>query len=65
MFNRHDAKGFVQYYTPDADLVTVRGEVTKGTAEIEAGPNRTFLTRGSSQRTEIGALESAYACSGP
>lgn len=45
MFNRHDAKGFVQYYTPDADLVTVRGEVMKGTAEIEAGLNRIFLTR--------------------
>ena len=45
MFNRHDAKGFGQYYTPDADLVTVRGEVMKGTAEIEAGLNRIFLTR--------------------
>lgn len=39
MFNRHDAKGFVQYYTHDADLVTVRGEVMKGAAEIEAGLN--------------------------
>ena len=28
MFNRHDAKGFVPYYAPDADLVTVRGEVS-------------------------------------
>ena len=45
MFNRHDAKCFVQYYTPDADLVTVRGEAMKGTAEIEAGLNRIFLTR--------------------
>jgi uncharacterized protein (TIGR02246 family) len=45
MFNRRDAKGFVQYYTSDADLVTVRGEVMKGTGEIEAGLNRIFLTR--------------------
>jgi uncharacterized protein (TIGR02246 family) len=45
LFNRHDAKGFVQHYTPDADLVTVRGEVMKGTAEIEAGLNRIFLSR--------------------
>jgi len=45
MLNRHDAKGFVQYYTSDADLVTVRSEVMKGTAEIEAGLNRIFLTR--------------------
>ena len=45
MFNRHDGKGFVRYYTPDADLVTVRGEVMKGTAEIEAGLDRIFQTR--------------------
>jgi len=56
MFNRHDAKGFVQYYTPDADLVTVRGEVMKGTAEIEAGLNRIFLTRaGSATLREVDA----------
>ena len=50
MFNRHDARGFAQYYTPDADLVTVRGEVMKGTAEIEAGLTRIFLTRAGSAR---------------
>jgi len=37
--------GFVQYYTLDADLMTVRGEVMTGIAEIEAGLNRNFLTR--------------------
>jgi uncharacterized protein (TIGR02246 family) len=45
MFNRHDASGFVRYYTADADLVTVRGEVMKGAAEIEAGLSRIFRTR--------------------
>jgi uncharacterized protein (TIGR02246 family) len=56
MFNRHDASGFVRYYTPDADLVTVRGEVMKGTAEIEAGLNRIFRTRaGNTTLREIDA----------
>jgi len=45
MFNRRDAKGFALHYTSNADLVTVRGEVMKGTAEIEAGLNRIFQTR--------------------
>jgi uncharacterized protein (TIGR02246 family) len=45
MFNRRDANGFVQYYAPEADLVTVRGEVMKGTGEIEAGLKRIFRTR--------------------
>jgi len=56
MFDRHDAKGFVQYDTPGADLVTARGEVMKSTAEIEAGLNWIFLTPGSSQRTESGGM---------
>ena len=34
-FNRHDAKAFASYYTPDAWVVTVRGESMAGTAEIE------------------------------
>jgi uncharacterized protein (TIGR02246 family) len=56
MFNRHDAEGFVQYYTSDADLVTVRGEVMSGTAEIEAGLNRIFQTRaGSATLREVDA----------
>jgi uncharacterized protein (TIGR02246 family) len=45
MFNQHNARGFVEHYTSDADLVTVRGEVMKGSAEIEAGLNRIFQTR--------------------
>jgi uncharacterized protein (TIGR02246 family) len=34
-FNDHDAVAFAGFYTPDADLVTVRGESMKGTAEIQ------------------------------
>ena len=33
-FNKHDAKEFTRFYTPDAELVTVRGERMKGAAEI-------------------------------
>ena len=29
-FNRHDSKAFAHFYTPDAELVTVRGERMKG-----------------------------------
>ena len=32
-FNRHDAKAWVKFCTPDAQLVTVRGESMKGIAE--------------------------------
>lgn len=56
MFNRRDPKGFAQYYTRDADLVTVRGEVMKGTDEIDAGLNRIFRTRaGNATLREIDA----------
>ena len=56
LFNRRDSKRFAQYYTPDADLVTVRGEVMKGTGEIEAGLNRIFHTRaGNATLREIDA----------
>jgi uncharacterized protein (TIGR02246 family) len=56
MFNRRDSTGFAQYYTRDADLVTVRGEVMKGTGEIEAGLNRIFRTRaGNATLREIDA----------
>jgi uncharacterized protein (TIGR02246 family) len=56
LFNRRDSKRFAQYYTPDADLVTVRGEVMKGTGEIEAGLNRIFQTRaGNATLREIDA----------
>ncbi|MEW6131287.1 MAG: SgcJ/EcaC family oxidoreductase [Acidobacteriota bacterium] len=44
-FNKHDAKAFVQFYTPDAELVTVRGERMKGAAEIEKGLSALFATR--------------------
>jgi uncharacterized protein (TIGR02246 family) len=44
-FNRHDSKAFARFYTPDAELVTVRGERMKGTAEIENGLTEIFATR--------------------
>ena len=34
-FTRHDAKAWVKFCTPDAQLVTVRGESMGGVAEIE------------------------------
>jgi len=36
-FNAHDGRVFASLYTPDATLVTVRGERMTGTAEIERG----------------------------
>ena len=44
-FNRHDAKAFTSFYTPDAELVTVRGERMRGAAEIERGLTAIFATR--------------------
>ena len=44
-FNKHDAKAATRMYTPDADLVTVRGEVMKGAAEMEKGLAAIFATR--------------------
>ena len=46
-FNRHDAKEFVRFYTSDAELVTVRGERMKGSAEIERGLAAIFAARAS------------------
>ena len=45
-FNKHDAKAWAQFCTPDAQLVTVRGESMKGIAEIEKGLATIFETRG-------------------
>jgi uncharacterized protein (TIGR02246 family) len=44
-FNKHDVKAFTRFYTPDAELVTVRGERMKGAAEIEKGLATIFATR--------------------
>lgn len=44
-FNKHDAKAFARFYTPDAELVTVRGERMKGAVEIEKGLEAIFATR--------------------
>jgi len=45
-FSRHDAKAWVEFCTPDAQLVTVRGESMKGIAAIEKGLTTIFQTRG-------------------
>src|SRR5688572_25507076 len=44
-FNRHDAKAWARFCTPDAQLVTVRGESMKGISEIEKGLATVFETR--------------------
>jgi uncharacterized protein (TIGR02246 family) len=45
-FTRHDAKAWVKLCTPDARLVTVRGESMNGIGEIEKGLTTIFQTRG-------------------
>jgi uncharacterized protein (TIGR02246 family) len=45
-FNAHDAKRATQAYMPESDLVTVRGEVLEGKAEIERRLAEVFATRG-------------------
>lgn len=49
-FNRHDAKAWALVCTPDARLVTVRGESMNGAAEIEKGLAAIFETRASKAR---------------
>ena len=49
-FNRHDAKAWARVCTPDARLVTVRGESMNGAAEIEQGLAAIFETRASKAR---------------
>ena len=44
-FNRHDAKAWARFCTPDAQLVTVRGESMRGIQEIEKGLATVFETR--------------------
>jgi len=44
-FNRHDARASTRMYTPDADLITVRGERFRGTGEFEKGLASIFATR--------------------
>jgi uncharacterized protein (TIGR02246 family) len=56
-FSRHDAKAWVAFCTPDAQLVTVRGESMKGIAEIEEGLTGIFQTRG--RRVTLRTLEVA------
>ncbi len=45
-FSRRDAKAWVKFCTPDAQLVTVRGESMEGAAQIEKGLATIFQTRG-------------------
>jgi uncharacterized protein (TIGR02246 family) len=49
-FNKHDAKAWAAVCTPDARLVTVRGESMNGASEIEKGLASIFATRGRSSR---------------
>jgi uncharacterized protein (TIGR02246 family) len=44
-FNKHDAYAFTQLYTPDAVLVTVRGERVIGKIEIQRVLSELFSTR--------------------
>ena len=44
-FNAHDAKASTSMYTADADLITVRGERFRGTAEFEKGLAAIFASR--------------------
>jgi uncharacterized protein (TIGR02246 family) len=44
-FNSHDGRAASEMYLKDARLVTVRGEVMNGQAEIERGLNAIFATR--------------------
>lgn len=44
-FNSHDGRAASLMYAPDAQLVTVRGEVMNGRAEIEKGLPSIFATR--------------------
>jgi uncharacterized protein (TIGR02246 family) len=54
-FNKHDAKAWAQFCTPDAQLVTVRGESMTGVVEIEQGLAAIFETRG--RRATLRTLE--------
>ena len=45
-FSRQDAKAWVKFCTPDAQLVTVRGEFMNGVGEIERGLTTIFQSRG-------------------
>jgi len=45
-FSRHDATAWVTFCTPDAQLVTVRGESMNGVGEIEKGLTTIFQARG-------------------
>jgi uncharacterized protein (TIGR02246 family) len=49
-FNTHDAKSWASVCTPDARLVTVRGESMNGAAAIEQGLASIFSTRGRNSR---------------
>lgn len=54
-FSRRDAKAWVKFCTPDAQLVTVRGESMTGVAQIEKGLATIFQTRG--RRVTLKTLE--------
>ena len=53
-FNRHDAKAWIRFATPDAQLVTVRGESMTGFDEIERG--LTTLVQGRNRNAKVRVL---------
>lgn len=55
-FNSHDAKAWARFCTPDAQLVTVRGESMKGVAEIETGLAAIFDGRGRAARLKMSGV---------
>src|SRR5437764_10862665 len=44
-FNKHDAQASTSMYTPEADFVSVRGEIGTGKPEAEKALARIFATR--------------------
>ena len=44
-FNKHDAAAATRMYTPDADFVSVRGEIGRGRDRAEKGLDSIFKTR--------------------
>jgi uncharacterized protein (TIGR02246 family) len=55
-FNKHDAKAWVRFATPDARLTTVRGEAMNGAAEIEKGLMVLFQTRNRNATVRVQTL---------
>ena len=53
-FNKHDPRAWLHHATADAELITARGEVMHGTAEIEKG--LTVLFQGRNKNASVKTL---------